>query len=116
MYLMLYVPCDNSTLRFKVVSSLNFACMFALDPDLAAVPLWPPESTLRGKVVWITGASSGIGEELAYQLASLGARLIISARRVGALQKVKNRCLGKPAVRRWTWTVTLSAVNFSGSS
>ncbi|XP_023681315.2 dehydrogenase/reductase SDR family member 7 [Paramormyrops kingsleyae] len=52
-----------------------------------------PESTLRGKVVWITGASSGIGEELAYQLASLGARLIISAPRVGALQKVKNRCL-----------------------
>ncbi|KAJ8290319.1 hypothetical protein GJAV_G00011370 [Gymnothorax javanicus] len=52
-----------------------------------------PESQLRGKVVWITGASSGIGEELAYQLARLGARLILSARREEELERVKLCCL-----------------------
>lgn len=52
------------------------------------------ESKLRGKVVWITGASSGIGEELAYQLAALGARLVLSARRENELERVKRSCLG----------------------
>lgn len=52
------------------------------------------DMALRGKVVWITGASSGIGEELAYQLAAVGARLALSARREAELEKVKQNCLG----------------------
>lgn len=47
---------------------------------------------VKGKVVWITGASSGIGEEMAYQFAQKGAILILSARRVDKLNQVKNRC------------------------
>jgi len=46
----------------------------------------------QGKVVWITGASSGIGEELAYQLSRQGAKLILSARRAGELERVKCGC------------------------
>ncbi|MCU0370168.1 MAG: SDR family oxidoreductase [Bacteroidales bacterium] len=42
-----------------------------------------------GKVVWITGASSGIGEELARQLSEYGARLILSSRRKGELERVR---------------------------
>ena len=52
-------------------------------------------AVLRGKVVWITGASSGIGEELAYSLAGLGSRLILSARREGELQRVLDNCKSK---------------------
>ncbi|XP_077625063.1 dehydrogenase/reductase SDR family member 7 [Crocuta crocuta] len=44
-------------------------------------------------VVWVTGASSGIGEELVYQLSKLGVSLVLSARRVQELERVKRRCL-----------------------
>ncbi|KAM9477603.1 dehydrogenase/reductase SDR family member 7 [Clarias gariepinus] len=52
-----------------------------------------PGMALRQKVVWITGASSGIGEELAYQLAAVGARLVLSARRENELHRVRRKCL-----------------------
>ncbi len=44
------------------------------------------------KVVWITGASSGIGEELAYQLNEMGARLVLSSRRKSELERVAAKC------------------------
>ncbi|KNA10499.1 hypothetical protein SOVF_143960 [Spinacia oleracea] len=49
------------------------------------------------KVVWITGASRGIGEVLAKQFASLGAKLILSARNEAELERVKNQLSGKHA-------------------
>ena len=42
----------------------------------------------KDKVIWITGASSGIGEALALAFAKKGARLILSARREQELQRV----------------------------
>ncbi|ESQ49768.1 hypothetical protein EUTSA_v10021121mg [Eutrema salsugineum] len=52
---------------------------------------------IEGKVVWITGASRGIGEVLAKQFASLGAKLILSARNEAELDRVKSELKGKYA-------------------
>ncbi|MCX6193444.1 MAG: SDR family oxidoreductase [Cytophagales bacterium] len=46
----------------------------------------------HNKVVWITGASSGIGEALAYAFAAEGALLVLSARREEELQRVAKSC------------------------
>ncbi|MGA8221831.1 MAG: SDR family NAD(P)-dependent oxidoreductase [Candidatus Acidiferrales bacterium] len=53
----------------------------------------------RNKSVLISGASSGIGEELAYQLADSGARLTLAARREGELARVAQNIAarGNPA-------------------
>lgn len=44
------------------------------------------------KVVWITGASSGIGAALAAAFSRAGARLVLSARRTAELEKVRAGC------------------------
>lgn len=46
----------------------------------------------KNKVVWITGASSGIGEALVYEFARQGAKLIISSNQQSELEKVKSAC------------------------
>ena len=46
----------------------------------------------KGKVVWITGASSGIGEALVYDLVAQGATVIASSRNEKKLQQVKKNC------------------------
>lgn len=50
------------------------------------------KESINGKTVWITGASSGIGEALAYELATRNCKLILSARNVTALETVKSKC------------------------
>ena len=47
---------------------------------------------MKEQVVWITGASSGIGEELALQYAKRGSKVILSARRAAELERVKTSC------------------------
>ncbi|XP_004395358.1 PREDICTED: hydroxysteroid 11-beta-dehydrogenase 1-like protein isoform X2 [Odobenus rosmarus divergens] len=55
---------------------------------------------LQGARVLLTGASAGIGEELAYLYARLGAHLVLTAHTEALLQKVVGNCrkLGAPKV------------------
>lgn len=71
---------------------VQFVRLFLSDSDLQlqwAEIFGYSTGTLKGKVVWITGASSGIGESLAYRLAADGCRLVLSSRREGRLQQIK---------------------------
>ena len=45
--------------------------------------------SINNKTIWITGASSGIGEALAYELANKNCKLILSGRNLEVLEKVK---------------------------
>ena len=49
-------------------------------------------SYFQNKVIWITGASSGIGEALAYACSQRGAKLVLSARRQAELARVRSQC------------------------
>ncbi|KAI1882954.1 hypothetical protein AGOR_G00240200 [Albula goreensis] len=51
-----------------------------------------PES-LQGAKVLVTGASTGIGEQMAYHYARFGAQIVITARRENVLREVVERCL-----------------------
>lgn len=50
------------------------------------------------KKIWITGASSGIGEQLAIQLSATDATLILSARRKDELDRVRSMCKNPESV------------------
>jgi short-subunit dehydrogenase len=51
------------------------------------------------KIIWITGASSGIGEAMAYQWSQEGHFLILSARRENELYRVQNNCKNPTAIK-----------------
>ena len=55
---------------------------------------------LKGKVLWITGASSGIGEATAYLAAKKGTKLILSSNQPEEQEKVAIKCreMGTEAV------------------
>lgn len=51
--------------------------------------------TFKNKVVWITGASSGLGEAMAKLFNGYGANLILSSRNVDELKRVQNELVNK---------------------
>lgn len=53
---------------------------------------------LENKTIWLTGASSGIGEALAKQLSQFPLNLILSSRREDELQRVKSECANQDRI------------------
>ncbi|KAG1664699.1 hypothetical protein FOA52_006674 [Chlamydomonas sp. UWO 241] len=71
---------------FKLINFINADC----DGSLKGVSNHAPNA-FNNKVVWVTGASQGLGIALVNHFAASGAKLILSARNVEALEKVKAR-------------------------
>jgi NAD(P)-dependent dehydrogenase (short-subunit alcohol dehydrogenase family) len=59
----------------------------AFDPETELLHK-PPNLRLDGKVVWVTGASQGVGKALAFALAGAGAELLLTARNTAALKDI----------------------------
>jgi NAD(P)-dependent dehydrogenase (short-subunit alcohol dehydrogenase family) len=59
-------------------------------------------SAFAGKVVVITGASEGIGAEIARQLAPEKPQLVLAARRIDALQKSRTNAAHAAPKRSWS--------------
>ncbi|XP_022917940.1 dehydrogenase/reductase SDR family member 7 [Onthophagus taurus] len=79
-----------------IIYGLIYLCTLFFDADLELKfyeKFGKPISHLRGKVVFVTGASSGIGEHIAKSLAKNGVKLVLAARRQDELERVKRECL-----------------------
>nr|XP_006820987.1 PREDICTED: hydroxysteroid 11-beta-dehydrogenase 1-like protein-like [Saccoglossus kowalevskii] len=72
-----------------------------------------PES-IRGKRVVVTGASTGIGEKVAYQYAKLGANILITARREIRLKQVVKKCLELGAQSAHYISLDMQVINETG--
>jgi len=64
------------------------------------------------KIVWVTGASSGIGEALAKNFASCGARVVLSARNAAELERVRQECIAAGANDTDVLVVPLDIVDY----
>ena len=62
----------------------------------AGLPLYlsttPPPNAFRDQVIWVIGASSGIGAQLAEDFAKQSGKVILSARRVDKLEALSKKC------------------------
>ncbi|CAO2825963.1 unnamed protein product [Amaranthus hypochondriacus] len=87
-------------LFFLVFVFSSFIVLFKFlkaDGDFTLLSKKINHEQIEDKVVWISGASRGLGEALAKHFASLGAKLILSARNDVELERVKNELNGKHA-------------------
>ena len=79
--------------------------MYALHRRI--IPADPTQMTFENKVIVITGASEGIGAELARQLARDRPKLVLAARGAEGLERVRRECRSRGAeaegrrTRRW---------------
>lgn len=73
-------------IKFRNLHKFEF-CVIVYDIMVRCLFL----DSLKGKRVFVTGASTGIGEQLAYHYARLGANVVVTARRENRLKQV-NYC------------------------
>lgn len=93
-----------------------FVVLSVADCDLGL--LWAEKfgiklDTIKGKVVWITGASSGIGAHLAEVLALNGAKLILTARNEKNLHLVRQKCIDNGSSREDIFVLPFDVTNIS---
>ena len=64
-----------------------------------------------GRTVWVVGASQGLGGQVALDLASCGARVVLSSRRADALQEVATKCSALGAAGTHVVTLDLNELD-----
>jgi len=72
------------------------ALLFYLDGDLSLAfhaRFGKKIHELKGQVIWVTGASTGIGASCAIEAAKVGAKLVLTARNETLLKDIKQKCL-----------------------
>ena len=67
---------------------IGFVFVIDIEQCLTQKPYECVTESLRGARVLVTGASTGIGEQMAYHYAHFGAQIVITARRGKVLQQV----------------------------
>ena len=65
---------------------------------------------LKGKTVFISGATSEIGKSAAYKFAELGANLILAARRTDRLEEISSDIMSEYSVK--VFTVEIDVRNY----
>ncbi|XP_013411056.1 hydroxysteroid 11-beta-dehydrogenase 1-like protein [Lingula anatina] len=78
-------------LKFTLMTLAFSAVIIAYYIAMQDVDDFDP-ADVKGKNVLITGASTGIGEQMAYHFAKMGANLVLTARREHLLKKVVLGC------------------------
>ena len=95
---------------------LLLTCLAAAAAALyLAAPASPTPGLASGSRVLVTGASSGIGEELVYALARRNASLVVTARRRLLLEKVARRARELGAVEVHAVTADFATVGEGGA-
>jgi len=81
---------------YLLIVAIILGVFFQVDVDIPMFFLpYEVKNSFHNKVIWITGASSGIGASYTEQMIKAGAKVIISARRLNELEKVANNCKEK---------------------
>src|SRR5262249_20346834 len=68
--------------------------------ELYKLKLRPPDRDLAGKVVFITGAASGIGRATAFRLAEEGAHIVIADINMAGAEEVATELVKKHGLKR----------------
>lgn len=63
---------------------------------------------LANKIVLITGGSTGLGEQIAYEAAKQGAIVVVSARRMDLLAEVKKKCANYSGKAAYAYAMDVS--------